>query len=298
MPWAAPAWRIPSLYTMRLNADGSVALRLNCNSATGTWSAEAAGSDPSSGRFEFGPLAATMALCPPPSLDEQVTKQAPYFRSYLLNEGRLYLSLMADGGIFVWEPMERGAMQRCRVSDGRSRRTPWRCQLPDSPANRPRCVNPQRNAASVTVVPAFGDSSSARTSSSRIRRDSAIGDNPNSRRTTRCKVRLLSPDSCASRVIDGGSSIAFTIRASARRADGVAAERSASGNRQCGWNDPAPDGARHRGTKFDLSLHDHHLGFRPGSRPAASTTCRRPERKTAATMHGSAGRWPGRRKSV
>ncbi len=32
----------PSLYTMRLNADGSVALRLNCNSATGTWSAEAA----------------------------------------------------------------------------------------------------------------------------------------------------------------------------------------------------------------------------------------------------------------
>ena len=98
----------PSLYTMRLNADGSVALRLNCNSATGTWSAEAAGSDPSSGRFEFGPLAATMALCPPPSLDEQVTKQAPYFRSYLLNEGRLYLSLMADGGIFVWEPIERG----------------------------------------------------------------------------------------------------------------------------------------------------------------------------------------------
>ena len=49
-----------------------------------------------------------MASCPPPSLDEQVTKQAPYFRSYLLNEGRLYLSLMADGGIFVWEPVEAG----------------------------------------------------------------------------------------------------------------------------------------------------------------------------------------------
>ena len=98
----------PSRYTMRLNGDGSVALRLNCNSATGSWLAEAAGSDPSSGRFEFGPLAATMALCPPPSLDDQVTKQAPYFRSYLLNEGRLYLSLMADGGIFVWEPADSG----------------------------------------------------------------------------------------------------------------------------------------------------------------------------------------------
>ena len=92
----------PSQYTMRLNADGSVALRLNCNSAAGTWSAEAA-TDPSSGRFEFGPLAATMASCPPPGVDEQVTRQAPYVRSYLLKDGRLYLSLMADGGIFVWE---------------------------------------------------------------------------------------------------------------------------------------------------------------------------------------------------
>jgi len=68
----------------------------------GTWSAEAA-TDPSSGRFEFGPLAATMASCPPPGVDEQVTRQAPYVRSYLLKDGRLYLSLMADGGIFVWE---------------------------------------------------------------------------------------------------------------------------------------------------------------------------------------------------
>lgn len=123
-PLAGTAWRLleiqsmddavgttrvadPTLYTMRLNPDGSVAFRLNCNTATGTWSAEA-GPDPSSGRFEFGPLAATLAMCPPPSVDEQVTKQAPYFRSYLLKDGRLYLSLMADGGIFVWEPVESG----------------------------------------------------------------------------------------------------------------------------------------------------------------------------------------------
>jgi hypothetical protein len=95
----------PSQYAMRLVADGSVALRLDCNSATGSWSA-AAGTEGLSGRFELGPLATTSALCPPPSVDEQVTKQTPYFRSYLLKDGRLYLSLMADGGIFVWEPME------------------------------------------------------------------------------------------------------------------------------------------------------------------------------------------------
>jgi hypothetical protein len=46
-----------------------------------------------------------MALCPPPSMDEQITAQARHIRSYLLKGGRLYLSLMADGGIFVWEPV-------------------------------------------------------------------------------------------------------------------------------------------------------------------------------------------------
>jgi hypothetical protein len=39
-------------------------------------------------------------------LDERVTGQAQYVRSFLLKDGRLHLSLMADGGIFVWEPME------------------------------------------------------------------------------------------------------------------------------------------------------------------------------------------------
>jgi heat shock protein HslJ len=96
----------PSQYTMRLNSDGTVAMRLNCNSAKGSWSAEA-GPDPSSGHFSFGPLAATRALCRPPSLDEQIAAQAQYIRSYLLKDGRLYLSLMADGGIYAWEPLHK-----------------------------------------------------------------------------------------------------------------------------------------------------------------------------------------------
>jgi len=33
--------------------------------------------------------------------------QAPYVRAYLLRNGRLHLSLMADGGILVWEPAYR-----------------------------------------------------------------------------------------------------------------------------------------------------------------------------------------------
>ena len=93
----------PARYTMRLNADGTVHMRLNCNRANGTWKADAAPGG-SSGSFTFGPLAATRALCPPPSLDEQVTRQAQFIRSYLLKDGKLHLSLMADGGIWTWEP--------------------------------------------------------------------------------------------------------------------------------------------------------------------------------------------------
>lgn len=92
----------PALYTMRLDSNGSVTMRLNCNRAKGSWTAEP-GSDAASGRFQFGPLAATKALCPPPSMDESIAAQSGYIRSYLLRDGKLYLSLMADGGIYAWE---------------------------------------------------------------------------------------------------------------------------------------------------------------------------------------------------
>ncbi len=92
----------PSLYTMQFKADGTVVMRLNCNRANGTWSAEPAG-DGKSGRLEFGPLAMTRALCPPPSMGESIAAHTGYIRSYLLQDGRLFLSLMADGGIYVWQ---------------------------------------------------------------------------------------------------------------------------------------------------------------------------------------------------
>jgi heat shock protein HslJ len=100
----------PSLYTLRLDADGTVSMRLNCNRASGTWTAEPS-ADPSNGSFEFGPLAVTRALCPPPSMDEQIASQSEYIRGYLLRDGRLHLSLMADGGIYTWEPMDEVAYQ-------------------------------------------------------------------------------------------------------------------------------------------------------------------------------------------
>jgi heat shock protein HslJ len=90
-------------YTLRLDANGDASLRLDCNRATGPWTAEPSG-DPTNGRFEFGPLAATAAECGASSLAGELLDQLPYVRGYLLRDDNLYLSLMADGGILAWEP--------------------------------------------------------------------------------------------------------------------------------------------------------------------------------------------------
>jgi hypothetical protein len=70
----------------------------------GSWQVRPS-ADRSNGSFRFGRIATTKALCPPPSLGERLAKQLPYVRGYSLRNGRLHLSLMADGGILVWEPL-------------------------------------------------------------------------------------------------------------------------------------------------------------------------------------------------
>ncbi|MEM9404733.1 MAG: META domain-containing protein [Acidobacteriota bacterium] len=93
----------PTQFTMSLRTDGTVAMQLDCNRGTGTWSSEVA-DDGASGSFTFGPLATTRALCPPPNLDERIARDAESVRSFLLRDGQLHLILLADGGIYSWEP--------------------------------------------------------------------------------------------------------------------------------------------------------------------------------------------------
>jgi len=50
----------------------------------------------------MGPLSTTRATCPPDSLAPRLASSWPYIRSYLIEAGHLHLSLMADGGIYVW----------------------------------------------------------------------------------------------------------------------------------------------------------------------------------------------------
>lgn len=91
-------------FTLKFGQDGQVSLQLDCNRGTGSYAQQAAG-EGRSGSLRFGPIATTRALCQQPRLDERVARDLPYVRSYLLKDGRLHLSLMADGANYEWVPI-------------------------------------------------------------------------------------------------------------------------------------------------------------------------------------------------
>jgi para-nitrobenzyl esterase len=86
-------------YTIAFETDGHVRARLDCNRGRGTW--ESSGPN----QLQFGPLALTRATCPPGSLYDRLAKDWAFVRSYIIKDGHLFLSLMADGGIYEFEPM-------------------------------------------------------------------------------------------------------------------------------------------------------------------------------------------------
>lgn len=91
-----------SKYTITFGKDGRIAARFDCNRGMGSWKNEIANA--TGGSLEIGPLAVTKAFCPPPSLGETIERQLGYVRSFIMRDGKMHMSLMADGGILVWEP--------------------------------------------------------------------------------------------------------------------------------------------------------------------------------------------------
>lgn len=94
----------PARYTVHFGPDGQAHWRLDCNRGHSGWQQQAA-SDGHSGQLSFGALASTRAMCAPDSLAPQLARQLPHVRGYLLKDGQLHLSLLADGGILSWAPL-------------------------------------------------------------------------------------------------------------------------------------------------------------------------------------------------
>jgi heat shock protein HslJ len=90
-----------SKYTIEFEDGGKLTARIDCNRGIGTWATSG------ESQIEFGPLALTRAQCPPDSLHDQIVRQWPFIRSYVMRDEHLFLALMADGGIYEFEPIGR-----------------------------------------------------------------------------------------------------------------------------------------------------------------------------------------------
>jgi len=86
-------------YTIAFGKDGRLSVRLDCNRGAGTWKSA------SPNQIQFGPLALTRAMCPHMTLHDRVARDWTYVRTYTLRDGRLFLSLVADGGVYEYEPL-------------------------------------------------------------------------------------------------------------------------------------------------------------------------------------------------
>jgi para-nitrobenzyl esterase len=86
-------------YTVAFETNGRLSARIDCNRGNGTW--KSAGPN----HLELGPLAITRAMCPRGSLHDRIVRHWPFVRSYVIRDGRLFVSLMADGGIYEFEPI-------------------------------------------------------------------------------------------------------------------------------------------------------------------------------------------------
>ncbi len=136
-----------SKYTITFGADARVSARIDCNRGSGTWTS----AGPS--QLQFGPLALTRAMCPPGSLHDRIVKDWGYVRSYVLKNGHLFLSLMADGGIYELRAAPGGWEWRSHV--GKTHLTgespPWHRSV--TPLTSEVALNPHRTAACRSLLP-------------------------------------------------------------------------------------------------------------------------------------------------
>lgn len=86
-------------YTIAFGNDGRASVRLDCNRGTGSY--ESKGPN----QLEFGRFSVTLMMCPPGSLHNRIARDLGSVRSYVIKDGHLFLSLMADGGIYEFEPL-------------------------------------------------------------------------------------------------------------------------------------------------------------------------------------------------
>ena len=82
-------------FTLTFGADGALRVQADCNAAGGTYTTQ-------ENRLTLEVTHATMAACPPDSLDTEFLRQLSEVNSYLFKGGRLVLELRYDTGTMIF----------------------------------------------------------------------------------------------------------------------------------------------------------------------------------------------------
>ena len=87
-------------YELDFGTDGSLAMKLDCNSGNAHWSAQpqAIGY----GSITISPAAMTRAMCQAGSLDVRIANEIGDARTYSIEGNRLTLILAGNGGSQIW----------------------------------------------------------------------------------------------------------------------------------------------------------------------------------------------------
>ena len=83
-------------YTLDFLSGGQLLIRADCNRGQGSW--EQRGS-----LLAIGELSLTRAMCRPESIDLRFLNDLVYVRSFVIRDGRLYMTTAADGAILEFE---------------------------------------------------------------------------------------------------------------------------------------------------------------------------------------------------
>jgi heat shock protein HslJ len=89
-------------YTLSFDEAGTLLVQADCNRGRGPWRS------PNNITLEMGPLAMTRAHCSSRMYDRFV-RDLGDVRSYVIKDGRPYLSLQLDAGIYEFAPTDRPA---------------------------------------------------------------------------------------------------------------------------------------------------------------------------------------------
>ena len=84
-------------YILDFALEGKISVQADCNKGKGSYKIHGES-------LSFGPIALTKMMCPDGSLDNQFLQDLSFVRSYSLQNGHLFLSLMGNGGTYEFAP--------------------------------------------------------------------------------------------------------------------------------------------------------------------------------------------------